>query len=98
MKVAVNVLFEIPIFELGENIVWNLYQNQNELEPAIYYPDGFRYYEEAITSVEEQELLDFIHALEFLPYVMRGQASRRGIVRFGHDYGPVGGDIIRCVR
>ena len=23
---------------------------------------------------------------------MRGQASRRGIVRFGHDYGPVGGD------
>jgi alkylated DNA repair dioxygenase AlkB len=22
---------------------------------------------------------------------MRGQASRRGIVRFGHDYGPVGG-------
>jgi alkylated DNA repair dioxygenase AlkB len=70
----------------------NLYQNQNELEPTIYYPDGFRYYEDAISFVEEKELLNFIHSLEFLPYVMRGQASRRGIVRFGHDYGPVGGD------
>lgn len=70
----------------------NLYQNQNELEPTIYYPDGFRYYEGAITSAEEKELLNFIELLEFLPYVMRGQASRRGIVRFGHDYGPVGGD------
>ncbi|HEY7160565.1 MAG TPA: alpha-ketoglutarate-dependent dioxygenase AlkB [Acidobacteriota bacterium] len=70
----------------------NLYQNQNELEPTIYYPDGFRYYEGAITSAEEKDILNFIHSLEFLPYVMRGQASRRGIVRFGHDYGPVGGD------
>jgi DNA oxidative demethylase len=70
----------------------NLYQNQNEFEPTVYYPDGFRYYEGAISTAEEKEILNFIQSLEFLPYVMRGQASRRGIVRFGHDYGPVGGD------
>ena len=92
MKVAVNVLREILIFELGENIVWNLYSNQNALEPTIYYPDGFRYYEDVNSVAEEKELLKFIQSLEFLPYVMRGQSSRRGIVRFGHDYGPVGGD------
>jgi DNA oxidative demethylase len=52
---------------------------------------GFRYFEEVISSEQENELLKFIQTLEFQPYVMRGQASRRGIVRFGHDYGPVGG-------
>jgi alkylated DNA repair protein (DNA oxidative demethylase) len=70
----------------------NSYQNQSELIPAIHHPEGFRYFEAAITSAEEKELLNFIQTLEFLPYVMRGQASRRGIARFGHDYGPVGGD------
>ena len=57
----------------------------------MIYPKDFRYYEESISEAEEQRLLDFIHGLAFLPYVMRGQPSRRGIVRFGHDYGPVGG-------
>lgn len=70
----------------------NSYQKQMEFVPTIYYPDGFRYYEEAISFAEEKELLNFTQSLEFLPYVMRGQASRRGIVRFGHDYGSVGGD------
>jgi alkylated DNA repair dioxygenase AlkB len=51
----------------------------------------FVYFEEAISVEEEQRLLNFIEMLPFLPYVMRGQASRRDIVRFGHDYGPVGG-------
>jgi DNA oxidative demethylase len=68
------------------------YQNRTDLMSTIFYPEGFRYFEEAITPEEEIELLNFIESLEFLPYVMRGQASRRGIVRFGHDYGPVGGD------
>ena len=52
---------------------------------------GFRYYEDAITEEQENELLTFVRKLDFQPYVMRGQASRRGIVRFGHDYGPIGG-------
>ncbi|HSE40600.1 MAG TPA: alpha-ketoglutarate-dependent dioxygenase AlkB [Acidobacteriota bacterium] len=52
---------------------------------------GFRYYPDLITEELEDELLQFINTLDFQPYVMRGQASRRGIVRFGHDYGPVGG-------
>ena len=52
---------------------------------------GFRYYEEVISDEEEGQLLQFVENLDFQPYVMRGQSSRRGIVRFGHDYGPVGG-------
>jgi alkylated DNA repair dioxygenase AlkB len=70
----------------------NSYQSRSDLISTIFYPEGFRYFEEAISPVEEIKLLNFIQTLEFLPYVMRGQASRRGIVRFGHDYGPVGGD------
>jgi alkylated DNA repair dioxygenase AlkB len=54
-------------------------------------PIGFRYYEDAISAGQETELLNFISKLDFQPYVMRGQESRRGIVRFGHDYGPIGG-------
>lgn len=52
---------------------------------------GFRYYGEIISREQEQELLVFMNGLDFQPYVMRGQGSRRGIVRFGFDYGPVGG-------
>ena len=70
----------------------NSYQNQNNLAPTIHHPEGFRYFEDVITPSEENEIVNFIQTLEFLPYVMRGQASRRGIVRFGHDYGAVGGD------
>lgn len=70
----------------------NSYQDQTEFISQIQHPEGFRYFEEAITPAEEKQLLNFIQTVEFLPYVMRGQASRRGIVRFGHDYGPVGGD------
>jgi alkylated DNA repair protein (DNA oxidative demethylase) len=56
------------------------------------YPAGFRYYQDIFSEEQEAELLDFVERLEFLPYVMRGQASRRGIVRFGYDYGPIGGN------
>lgn len=70
----------------------NSYQSRSDLLSTIFSPEGFRYFEEAISTTEEIEVLNFIQTLEFLPYVMRGQASRRGIVRFGHDYGPVGGD------
>jgi DNA oxidative demethylase len=52
---------------------------------------GFRYYDEAISNAHQEQLLRFVENLDFQPYVMRGQSSRRGIVRFGHDYGPVGG-------
>ena len=57
------------------------------------FPDlqDFLYFDETITPEEESNILKFIEQLPFLPYVMRGQASRRDIVRFGHDYGPVGG-------
>jgi len=58
----------------------------------MFYPNGFHYFEEAISKQEEADLLHFIQKLDFQPYVMRGQASRRGIVRFGFDYGPVGGN------
>jgi alkylated DNA repair protein (DNA oxidative demethylase) len=55
------------------------------------YSTGFRYFENVISAEEENDLLEFIRTLNFQPYVMRGQASRRGIIRFGVDYGPVGG-------
>jgi DNA oxidative demethylase len=55
------------------------------------YSTGFRYFENVISVEEENHLLEFISTLNFQPYVMRGQPSRRGIVRFGVDYGPVGG-------
>jgi alkylated DNA repair dioxygenase AlkB len=51
----------------------------------------FLYFEDAISKETEKELIKFVEDLPFLPYVMRGQPSRRDIVRFGHDYGPVGG-------
>jgi alkylated DNA repair dioxygenase AlkB len=57
----------------------------------MIYPKGFHYFEDAISKSDEAELLRFIQKLDFQPYVMRGQASRRGIARFGIDYGPVGG-------
>ena len=55
------------------------------------YPKGFLYFGDAVSEKEEFELLEFVHGLHFLPYVMRGQPSKRGIARFGHDYGPIGG-------
>lgn len=58
----------------------------------MIYPKGFHYFEDAISESDEAELLRFIQKLAFQPYVMRGQASKRGIVRFGIDYGPVGGN------
>jgi alkylated DNA repair dioxygenase AlkB len=55
-------------------------------------PEGFQYFEEIVSPEEEKKLIAFGESLIFEPYVMRGQASRRGIVRFGSDYGrPVGG-------
>ena len=62
-----------------------------QYETVYRHPAGFRYYEDVITPEQEGEILEFIRTLDFQPYVMRGQPSRRGIVRFGHDYGPVGG-------
>jgi DNA oxidative demethylase len=52
---------------------------------------GFRFYEEVVSLEQERQLLAFTDTLDFQPYVMRGQGSKRGIVRFGYDYGPVGG-------
>jgi DNA oxidative demethylase len=52
---------------------------------------NFHYYPEAISVDHEKKLQEFMEHLNFQPYVMRGQASRRRIVRFGFDYGPVGG-------
>src|SRR4029078_10677645 len=53
--------------------------------------NDFRYFEEAISPEQEKSLIQFIEKLPFRPYVTRGDPSRRDIVRFGHDYGPVGG-------
>src|SRR5262249_14414982 len=53
--------------------------------------NDFRYFEEVISQEHEQKILSFAEGLSFQPYVMRGQASKRGIARFGYDYGPVGG-------
>lgn len=65
---------------------------ETESSPKIVPPDGFRYIANIVTPGEEKDLIDFGETLNFEPYVMRGQASRRGIVRFGSDYGrPVGG-------
>lgn len=64
---------------------------KEETRAFIQHPAGFRYFPDAIRPRQEQDLLKFIDGLEFQPYVMRGQPSRRGIVRFGYDYGPVGG-------
>src|ERR1041384_7212246 len=55
------------------------------------YPREFRYFEECISPECEAKLLGFIERIPFRPYVMRGQASRRGIVGFGTYFGPVGG-------
>jgi alkylated DNA repair protein (DNA oxidative demethylase) len=53
----------------------------------LFAPNGFEYFESVISNDQEKALLKFSEQLEFAPYVMRGQASRRGIVRFGSDYG-----------
>lgn len=63
-----------------------------ELKNGITPPRGFHYWENFVSEEEERKLIAFGENLSFQPYVMRGQASRRGIVRFGSDYGrPVGG-------
>lgn len=54
-------------------------------------PEGFEYVPDLVSPDEEHGLIAFGESLNFQPYIMRGQASRRGIVRFGSDYGPVGG-------
>jgi alkylated DNA repair protein (DNA oxidative demethylase) len=53
----------------------------------LFAPNGFEYFESVISNNQEEALLKFAEQLEFAPYVMRGQPSRRGIVRFGSDYG-----------
>ena len=65
--------------------------NLSPVSDAISSIPGFRYFEDIISRQEERKLLQFVETLDFQPYVMRGQSSRRGIVRFGYDYGAVGG-------
>jgi alkylated DNA repair protein (DNA oxidative demethylase) len=65
---------------------------ETELHRKNHPPEGFQYVEDIVSPDEEKELITFGESLTFQPFVMRGQASRRGIVRFGTDYDrPVGG-------
>lgn len=58
--------------------------------PRILNPEGFEYYEEIVNEQEEAALLAYFELLEYEPFIMRGQPSRRRIARFGHDYGSAG--------
>jgi alkylated DNA repair dioxygenase AlkB len=54
-------------------------------------PNGFLYIEGFLSEEEEQGLVRFGETLKFQPFIMRGQPSRRGIFRFGYNYGTAGG-------
>lgn len=54
-------------------------------------PDGFEYFEEILSETEETSLIAYFEQLQYEPFIMRGQPSKRRIARFGHGYGPVGG-------
>lgn len=49
-------------------------------------PEGFQYSEEIISEAEENHLVRFAEGLSYVPYVMRGVASKRRIYMFGADY------------
>ena len=55
------------------------------------HPDGFVYIEEFLSETDQQALVRFGESLHFHPFIMRGQPSRRGIARFGYNYGTAGG-------
>ena len=49
-------------------------------------PDGFQYFEEAVDENTERGIIQFAENLSYVPYVMRGVASKRRIYMFGTDY------------
>lgn len=50
-------------------------------------PSGLRVLPDLLTPAQERALLDLCDALEYRPFVQRGQASLRGIAPFGVAYG-----------
>jgi DNA oxidative demethylase len=54
---------------------------------AADLPDGFRYYEDVVTPVEEVALLRGLRGLAFGEVRMRGQVARRRTIHFGWTYG-----------
>src|SRR3954449_12227772 len=53
---------------------------------ARVVPEGLAYREDFLSKNEEVELLRAIAAIEFEPFVMRGQAARRKVRHFGWRY------------
>jgi alkylated DNA repair dioxygenase AlkB len=54
---------------------------------ATDLPQGFRYYDEAVTPAEEAALLGDLRGLAFGEVRMRGQVARRRTIHFGWTYG-----------
>ena len=57
------------------------------------YPEGFEYFEDFLSAEEEKAVLEYASRVEYEPFIMRGQPSKRGIKRYGYDYGSAGGSI-----
>ena len=49
-------------------------------------PSGLEYYDDFLTSEEEQELLDFIIPLNYQKVVLHGVAAKRTVVHYGYKY------------
>lgn len=49
-------------------------------------PEGFQYFSNFISQVEEQELLNEIHNLELHTFMFQGFEAKRKVASFGYDY------------
>ncbi|MBA3237123.1 MAG: alpha-ketoglutarate-dependent dioxygenase AlkB [Parachlamydiaceae bacterium] len=52
----------------------------------ILLPEGLTYYDNFITEVEEEKILNFIESLEFEQVIMHGQPAKRSVKHFGYHY------------
>ncbi|HEY1009640.1 MAG TPA: hypothetical protein VGE58_05990, partial [Daejeonella sp.] len=49
-------------------------------------PDGFSYYPDFLTELEEELLIDVARSLELRPLIFQGFEAKRKVASFGYDY------------
>lgn len=54
--------------------------------PPSEWPEGFSYFPDFLSEIEEAELLRHIEPLEFAPFEFHGYFGKRRIVAYGWDY------------
>jgi alkylated DNA repair dioxygenase AlkB len=54
------------------------------LDPV--FPEGFSYYQDFLSTAQEQQLLEEISAISLHPFYFQGYLAKRRVASFGYDY------------